>query len=103
MLNLVSSREKNSLHLHNKFNPALADAPFPSSHLRKAAIHKYMQHDWARSRDNAQNTRRFSSSLAPSGRIYSLTSLSLWLEGESYKSQLHLTASLTLHRIAQCL
>lgn len=81
-------REKGAEHPHSKLHPVLTDALFPSSHLGRTAIHKYMQHDRARSHANALNTnetrldsqtaRQLSSSLVPLGRIYNLTPPFLW-------------------------
>lgn len=50
------SSRKRPAHPHSKLHPALTNALSPSSHLRRTAIHKYMQHDCARSHANALNT-----------------------------------------------
>lgn len=57
VLNLAASGQfkKEGSHPHSKLHPVLPDALFPSLHLRRS-VHKYMQHDWARSHANALNT-----------------------------------------------
>lgn len=87
-LNVAASgqfkKEARRTHTANCTLPSPTDAPSPSSHLRRTAIHKYMQHDCARSHANALNTnetrldsktaRQLSTSLVPQGRIYNLAS-----------------------------